>query len=653
MRKNSTKLIAALVTLVIVLVLGVLAQAGLRDKLKLDGEFAGGQQLTYQISSDDPAKVAAAADVLTKRFYGAGATAVETTVQDKTVVLKVSGIEDFTALRGLVTRTGKLTFRNSADEELMDASVLDKDQPLAVSKSGDDVYVSINVKDGATFKEKTAELAGSTNTMMVLWVDFEEGTDKYDTESEAENPSFLGAATVTSAIDSSCYITTHHTFEEARDMAILVNSGTLPAAAVEKGFEAFEPKAGASGIKTAWLLLWGGTAFLAAVLTVLYGLPGLVTGLYSAAFVAIVLRLATMANAVFNTSTAAALAVILAAGVYMTALVYEKFRQELLKGRNLNVSIKTAYDAFRAQLWEGPILMGLASGTAYLLFAETLGPIAIVCGIGSAMIFVLFTVLNKYTVTSIIESNIVTNKDRYGIKAAQIPDVEKGETYVAPEARMLINLTGLLTGKGGIFCAVILAIAGAGLGLALSGFGSKLLLHLAIIAAIIVVLAEIYTRFLYRRQKPGYWLIALAGELAAVIVAALMGTDRGLPLAVLAGSLGILAVVLSELRTTYRQLAREKINDDKIRKYAEGALGTLLGRNIIAPLAATLIALAAVKGWLAAALLTVIMIIVSVVAAANGMCSQLRASGNKTPKKKVKKNTGIKENTIFGINEIK
>ncbi|MBR0385195.1 MAG: hypothetical protein IJI05_01445, partial [Erysipelotrichaceae bacterium] len=148
MKKNNFKLIAAAVLTVLMLVTAVLAQHGLRDQLKLDGQFAGGTELTYQIDSTDAATVRKAADVLTKRFYNAGATAVETEINGSNVILKVSGIEDFTPLRGLVTRTGKLTFRNTADELLMDASVLDSKLPVTVSTANDMVYVNLNVKDG-------------------------------------------------------------------------------------------------------------------------------------------------------------------------------------------------------------------------------------------------------------------------------------------------------------------------------------------------------------------------------------------------------------------------------------------------------------------------------------------------------------------------
>ena len=58
--------------------------------------------------------------------------------------------------------------------------------------------VSIKIKDANKFKEVTQEIVNmaAPNNVLVIWLDFEEGVDSYQTEIVKEDPKFVSAPRV-------------------------------------------------------------------------------------------------------------------------------------------------------------------------------------------------------------------------------------------------------------------------------------------------------------------------------------------------------------------------------------------------------------------------------------------------------------------------
>ena len=168
MRKNGQRLIYLVLGIVLALFISVFYGPKAKAQQNVGLDFANGYQLVYKVNSSDEAVVKKAAEVLQKRILSYGAKECEYIISGSDVTIQFTGIEDAEAMRKNITKKGELTMRNSDDELIMDASVLNPDAPIALSKSGDDEVIVLNVKDTDTFYQKTASQAAATNKYMVM-----------------------------------------------------------------------------------------------------------------------------------------------------------------------------------------------------------------------------------------------------------------------------------------------------------------------------------------------------------------------------------------------------------------------------------------------------------------------------------------------------
>ena len=90
--------------------------------------------------------------------------------------------------------------------------------------------VSLKLKSAEKFKEVTQEIVNmAPNNVLVIWLDFEEGTDSFQTEITKPDPKFVSAPTVNEIFNQDTVsIVGNFTVEEAKSLADLLNAGALP-----------------------------------------------------------------------------------------------------------------------------------------------------------------------------------------------------------------------------------------------------------------------------------------------------------------------------------------------------------------------------------------------------------------------------------------
>ncbi|HQB32782.1 MAG TPA: hypothetical protein PLI19_05560, partial [Erysipelotrichaceae bacterium] len=206
MKKNNRKLFTAIIGILLIAVLSAIFGSKLNSITNKNFELAGGFQLVYQVDSSDQLTVEQVADVLEKRLYNFGAIEVEKTIEGSTVTLNYSGIEDSETVRKYLIKTGLVSFRNAADEELMDISALKENMPFMAAPSPKATEENPNISllyilvgDAEKFRTVTTQLLFEASKYLVVWVDYKE-TMKFEKEIESTNPAFLAAAMVTTAL---------------------------------------------------------------------------------------------------------------------------------------------------------------------------------------------------------------------------------------------------------------------------------------------------------------------------------------------------------------------------------------------------------------------------------------------------------------------
>ena len=648
MKKNNAQLLHFLLCLVVIGLVTVFAGRHLTANLLYDNEYGVPTDIVFDVASENEEVIKKTASVLEKRFTNFGADYVASTIEGNRVTIKTIGLEDVESLSKWITATGELSFRNYEDKMVMDRTVLDEEMPLAIYNDSKQVYLVFNITDSKTFYNVTYDiLTQDTNKYLVLWADYN-SNQHFAEESTKESPAYLAGAMVTTPIEESCYIGTHLSLEDAKNYVYTLNGGELPAAVTWLDVKAYtEGNNSASGVITASLI---GCALIGAIATFLYGLPGLLTALSSIAYTYAYFRASALISLTFNSNMLYVYAVSLSIGLALALYLLSIFKNELLKGRNINTAYQEANKQQLVPLWEAPILQILVGVIGLVVFRKSFLHIATAITAGGVCNLVFFTILNRRMISTFINSNYFTSKSLYAVKEENLPDVDSGESH---DKRQLFDFAVCL--KGNLLYLIIAILAAAGLIIAITknSVTKPALLHVCVLAAIAMVLVWFRNYRHYKKQYPLAVVIETCTALfgASLVTLLLLGADyqtQGIALTAVGAVFALNAFVSSDLRSAYRSISREKLTQEKLIGKANDVLNTSL-----LPLAAALI-IGSVLGGLricAAVLLSGIIIYLIGVLIPAKLWIDNSPKYQKAPKKKAKKNTGIKERTVYGINE--
>ncbi|MBO4537352.1 MAG: hypothetical protein J5694_00600 [Erysipelotrichaceae bacterium] len=643
MRKSSGHLTMGLLLLAVLVAMTFMIGRSLPTEANASTDLTDGQKLVYTVDSADAEIVAKAAEILEKRIYNFGADSVKTTVEGSTVTLIYNGINDNERLRKNLTRTGEISFRNSKDELLDSKGILADSMPLACAEAEKGSTVYFHVNDTEALKNLYTSMVVGQDTMLVIWVDYEEG-QKYETESTKDNPAYLIAATMSSALDGDFYVTTNKAFADTYDAVRVVDGGVLPAKVTESGFEAVEAAYGANALNKVLNFLYAGLAIGGLYLIWKYKLTGLVNAVSLFAFATASLISISWLDVRFNVETVALLLTALLAA--WTIMVYydDRFAEDMRTGRNG----RTAYAAVVKRMVK-PVIAGAAfmliSGlTAYLFFSQLreYGTVIMVL----AVCLVLFAVgANVIIMNHLLASNYF-DKSLFG------PQKQESEKIVSFRNTAWGLLAACLFGLVFYLINRSSDIAVIGKSLCCLAVGA---LGCALFNAL---------------DKKGYNTLPVCGGVLAAFMGGhlpLQGSYQSadyLGIALLIGALTFIyaMITLSELNDGYKELSRGKLSEEKITELGntvQSRLGSVtasgLAGVIVISVAVYLLAIKAPSGiLLAVAGASASAAAGSVVTGALWMRSFInRPSKPSGKKKQSRKNNELKETTVFGINEIR
>ncbi len=409
MRKNSKNLISALIAIIAILCAVVIFAPKTVAGLNLNLELGNGQQLIYKTEAIDEETVKNAAEVLKKRISNFGAVDVEYTIENNQITLNYTGIKDNDTMRKYLTNIGKLSFRDYNGKELMGRAVLNETMPLGVAKNDDKTLLYIFVADSKEFSANTLMLSAAEKKYMVVWVDYDE---KYSFENEQSktDPAYLAAATVSQAINETCYIQSAHDYETTKNVLAVVNGGELPCTIEEIAFNELVSTAGTNGAAMIINSMWIIVALNAVLLIGKYRLAGAVSSLMLALYVVTTTATISAFGVIFDSVVALLLVLGLFIGIYYLFAINRKINEQINIGLLEKTAVNNAYQKSLVSAISAYLIAIFAGLICYLFFKNYFAGFAITLltiAITSLIVFVLW---NKFMLTDLIVSNYFDKK---------------------------------------------------------------------------------------------------------------------------------------------------------------------------------------------------------------------------------------------------
>lgn len=459
----------------VIVVIGIVTAttfSTIKDNLNLGLDLRGGFEILYEV---EPLNEGASMDMnavinsISKRINVLGVSEPSISVEgDNRVRVQLAGVADQDTAREMIGTTANLTFRDVDDNELADSSILSEGgATLAYDENGQPV-VSLKIKDSEKFGVITKEISGKSSgeNIMIIWLDYTEG-ESYKAEAakanQGEEPAYISAATVSSQITGDCQISGRFTEDEARTLANLINSGSLPVKMTEISSNVVSAEFGSDALEKTAMAGMIGVALIALFLIIRYRVPGMLASIMLVAYLWAVFGLYSAIGAVFTLSGIGALVLGVGMTVDVNIIYFERIRQELYKGHSVPNAISQGQTVSFSAIFDSQFTTLITALIMYIWGTGSVKGFATMLIVTVAMTMVINVCLSRFLMNRLSASHICdTHPEWFGVRKSQMPDLSKGENQFYTGTRNL-NYTGI--SKKIITVAVIIIAAAAGMGI--------------------------------------------------------------------------------------------------------------------------------------------------------------------------------------------
>ena len=313
-------------------------------------DLAGGFEILYEVSAADEGAeltkddLESAYKTMMRRIDKLGVSEPEISIEGSNKIrVKLAGVTDPDEARNYITVTGELSFRDSSDNKLMDKSVISGAKVSSDEKGKPAIL--LNVTNTDLFYESTTKISQSEDQLMVIWLDYDKSAgDSYKTADcgnfENENTvKCLSAATVKQGFSSNVIIQGNFTYEQAKSLVDLINSGSTNVKYKEISSKTVTSAFGENSLTKTEIAGVIGIGLIIAFLILFYRFSGFISSLSVLVYTCFTLLTFYLIDGVLTLTGIAALLLGIGMAVDACVITNERIKEELKKGK----SLKTAF----------------------------------------------------------------------------------------------------------------------------------------------------------------------------------------------------------------------------------------------------------------------------------------------------------------------
>ncbi len=436
MKKNRILLF----TLICFMLVGVLGfytddvSNGITKGLDLDGGF----EIVYQVKplneGDALPSMTSISRSVSKRIDILGVSEPQITIEgDDRIRVQLAGVKDLASAQSVISTTANLSFRDVNDELLMDSSVLQEGGASLSFENGVPV-VSLKIEDNDKFGEVTAKLASSASgeNLIVTWLDFDPAVDSYAKESQLEDlgqtPAYISAASVSTRIDGDAVIKGNFTDESARELADLINAGSLPVQMEEIYSNVVSAEYGQDAYSMTMIAGMFGLLAIMLFMIIVYRLPGVISAIVLPCFVFLNIAIYNVMGGVLTLPGIAALILGIGMTVDANIITFERIKDELYLGRTVKKANEQGHKRAFLTIFDAQFTTFISALIMYIFGTGAVKGFATMFMVTVFCTLTLQIFLSRLLLSLLVNSGVLDNKKSlFGVKTSDIPDLTKNE----------------------------------------------------------------------------------------------------------------------------------------------------------------------------------------------------------------------------------
>lgn len=426
-------------------------------------DLQGGFEILYSIKSIDGSEVTdemvdATRVIIEKRINALGVNEPEILIEGDNIRIQLAGVTDEKEAKSVLSQMANLTFRNSDDELVMSSSVL---KPGSVKVAQDErnmnnYYLILEIDDVDTFHKQT-EIIRQNNDVMVIWLDFEEGIDTFEKEQQNCGTSSDSRCISYASIDgeltgSTVTLTGNFTYEEAKTLADLINSGSLPTKLEELSSKTVNASFGEDALQKTFFAGVVGISLIALLLIIVYRFSGLIASIGIVAYTALVFLIFNLIGGRLTLSGVAAVIIGIGMAVDACVISFSRVKEELRNKLSLEEAFRIGNSNSFTSIIDANITTLIAAIILFILGESSVKGFATMLIISIISTLLVMVLIVRLLLKMFVKSEYFNNRYRafLGIKDLNKKSLYERIDYVKHFGKFVI-LTIVVLVAGGVY----------------------------------------------------------------------------------------------------------------------------------------------------------------------------------------------------------
>ena len=439
-------------------------------------DLAGGFEILYQVSpAEEKAKLTkddleSAYKTMMRRIDKLGVSEPEISIEGNNKIrVKLAGITNPDEARNYITVTGELSFRDSSDNKLMDKDVIS-----GAKMSADDTgrpAILLNVKNKDLFYETTKKISETEDQLIVIWLDFDKSMgDSYKTADcgnfENENTvKCLSAATVKQGFSSNVIIQGNFTYEQAKSLVDLINSGSSNVKYKEISSKTVTSAFGENSLTKTEIAGVIGVSLIIIFLILFYRFSGFVSSLSVLIYTCFTLLIFYLIDGVLTLTGIAALLLGIGMAVDACVITNERIKEELKKGKSLKTAFINGNKNSFSSILDSNVTTLIIALVLFAFGESSVKGFATMLIINLLMTMFIIILINRSIMKLFVNTGFFDNKERAFVNYNKDKKVKERKFNFASNYLKRFILPGLIF----ILGIVVTFITGVNLGVDFKG----------------------------------------------------------------------------------------------------------------------------------------------------------------------------------------
>ncbi|OZU89851.1 protein translocase subunit SecDF [Virgibacillus indicus] len=473
--KNRGKIVAFFLIVVLFAATIGTTVTGIAKDINLGLDLQGGFEVLYEVEPVDENQdvtrnlMEGTVQTLNDRVNRLGISEANIDIEgEDRIRVQLAGVENQAEAREMLATSARLSFRDVNDNELLNGSdVKEGSAKQDFDPNSNAPIVTLQLKDASKFGDVTTEISqmGPPNNLLVIWMDYQEG-DSFEEESTKEDPKYISAPRVREPINSTnVMIEGNFTVESAKQLADIINSGSLPVNMTELYSNSVGAQFGEKALNQTVFAGFIGIGLIFLYMLAFYRFPGMVAAVNLSIYIYLILLVFELMNGVLTLPGIAALILGVGMAVDANVITFERIKEEIRAGKSVMAAFKAGSKNSLTTIIDANITTLLAATVLFIFGTSSVKGFATMLIVSILVSFITAVFGTRLLLGLWVKSRVLNNrKTWFGVKKDDIRDIAAKEeepklfnrnvNFVQHRKKFFI-ITAILVVLGGAALAIL------------------------------------------------------------------------------------------------------------------------------------------------------------------------------------------------------